>query len=288
MDVITSVSVRIENHSPGVTARSSFYELPERRSLTFGRDRGCDIVLQPTQTEYDFDPAISRLLGEIVGTPAVGTDSGRGGIDIWNYSSTNWIVATGPRGFTMNLPPESHGTASQEFLMFWVEGAKANYGLYITAPQLQDTVTARAEAVRTRLTGRGDREKTRQAAGLTSLKGSFPPHHQLIFESIFQDYLDPRPGVFPRPRPVRAVVAELADHPTIKRAYPDRPFTGDSVNYVLKRAIGLARDNLVPGMGGSADGDTERSGDQAVAHAEWVRHRLAMFFLGTEVISSQW
>ena len=243
----------------------------------FGRDPSCTLVLRPADLNNEHaDMSISRIAGEFVTKP-----NGTGGkdIEVWNYSSTNWLIVTGDRGYTMNLAPRSRGVLTHEETVLWIEGQEANYGFYVYNPDLADvSYKDRYEELATKLGVREDaKRQTLLASSAESLRGSFAPAHQLILETMFKDYLSPHPGVFPRPRSVRDVQQELLNSRVIKASY-NGPLSEDHVSRVLRNAIETARNFKVPGLEQSLD---RRPVDQG----EWTRHRLAMFLLGAGIIT---
>lgn len=247
-------------------------------SITFGRDPRCDLVLRPADPNNDHaDKAVSRVVGELVATR-----DAPGRVEVWNHSSTNWIILTGERGYALNMTPRSRTTVTQSDTVLWIEGHEANYGLNLNIPDTDDEIYKRRF---TELASRLDiqetlRQQTVLAASAERLRGSFNPAHQLILETMFADYLSPRPGVFPRPRSVRDVRDELQDSPVCKASYKG-PLTDEHVIRALKGAIEAAKRLNVPGIEPLDAERARRPADQA----EWTRHRLAMFLLGTGVIT---
>lgn len=246
-------------------------------AATFGRDIRCDFVMRAANPDNEHsDLSVSRIAGEFV------ANEGAGGVEVWNYSSTNWIIVTGERGYSLNLAPRSRGLITQQDTVAWIEGREADYGFYITVPGADsEEFKRRYEQLADNL---GIQEMVRQqtilATSAEHLKGSFAPAHQVILESMFADYISPRPGVFPRPRSVREVRDEVANSPVCKASYKDG-VTDDHITRVLKGAIESARRHYVPGLDAAADSARRRPVDQA----EWIRHRLALFLLGAGVIS---
>lgn len=279
-----TVTLHVVDHirSPAPRTKKYLNLIDNGGSAIFGRDPKCDLQLRPADPNNErADRSISRIAGEFVarGDDEYGDCSI---VEVWNYSSTNWLIATGERGYTLNLAPRSRGILAHQNPVIWVEGQEANYGFYIDNPDADEEIyKKRYEEHASKL---GIQESVRQqtllATSAESLKGSFAPAHQLVLEAIFRDYLSPQPGVFPRPRSIREVREELAGLPVIRASY-SKPLTDDNVASCLKTAIAAARKHKVPGMVQLDDSRNRRPADQA----EWIRHRLAMFLLGAGVIT---
>ena len=286
---LPTVLLETEDHNPGPESRrrSQTVSLASRGSLTFGRERSCDFVLRPANpNNIRSDRSTSRLVGQFVARKRIDTE--HIDVELWNFSTTNWLLITGERGLTTNLAPRSRATLSQEWTVVWLEGELANYGFYISNDSDADVYEQRIADLSTKLSiDETEQRRTRLAYSADSLKNAFSPHHRLIIESVFADYLSPRPGVFARPRAVADVYENLKNNPMMRSAYgtdnEGRPkFKPDHIVSALQGAIETARDQKVPGLG---HGDSV-NGRAQVAQSEWNRHRLALFLLGAGVITA--
>ncbi|MDO1481590.1 hypothetical protein [Rhodococcus ruber] len=269
-----------ESFTAPVPRSTSEHALEEGGVLTFGRARR-DIRLAGD------DPAVSGDAGEIV---HVGGPIAQGGhVKVVNNSKTGWIFGFGDRGYNVSIPPYSEFVITQPKTRYLIEG---NFGVHDLEVTVSGMPLSRfAECEPEDEDGGGDEPsspsaqehaETNQSEAARTLRGKFNTEQKLILNAVFSDFLTPTPVPMPRPQTGEAAAERLRTDPAFRNYPGSARLEAADVSAVVEYALEEARNVLVAGIDQERK---ERRGAQRATFANGQLHRLALFLLGTGIIT---
>lgn len=267
-----------ESLTAPVPRSTSEHALEEGGVLTFGRARR-DIRLAGD------DPAVSGDAGEIV---HVGGPIAQGGhVKVVNNSKTGWIFGFGDRGYNVSIPPRSEFVITQPKTRYLIEGNFGVHDLEVTVSGMPLSRFAEDEPEdegRDEPSGQPEQKhsETNQSEAARTLRGKFDAQQKLILNAVFADFLTPTPVPMPRPQTGEAAAERLRTDPAFRNYPGSARLNAADVSAVVEYALEEARNVLVAGI------DQERKarrGAQRATFANGQLHRLALFLLGTGIIT---